>query len=136
MLVGKNKSTILFDFGDTLASTVPTYPDRIIFALRNLGHVFTDAEFYDAYHLADYKIFNDYISRGSINSKIYQNTLFDVLGNNLRIPTPGKELKILVIPEMKKIDYKKLIIIVLSISTVLCYTQSWINVVMMLFYMR
>ena len=110
MLEGRNNSTVIFDFGDTLASTQPTYPDRIKIALRQLGHEFNDIEFYDAYHLADYKIFNDYITRGSINSKIYQNTLYEVLGNKLKIPTPGKEIKTKVNLEIKKINYKRVLI--------------------------
>ena len=33
----KNKKAIFFDFGDTIASTVPTYPDRIRIALCEIG---------------------------------------------------------------------------------------------------
>ena len=110
MINSNYKNTVIFDFGDTLASTVPTYPMRISIALRNLGFDFTDNEFIDAYHLADYRIYKNYISSGSISSGIYQNTLFDVLRDSLNIESDREELKKLVRDQLKKIDYKRVLL--------------------------
>ena len=93
MIDSNNKNTVIFDFGDTLASTVPTFPMRIGIALRNLGFDFTDNDFLGAYHLADYRIYQGYKSSGSISYRIYQNTLFDVLRASLNIEMDREELK-------------------------------------------
>ena len=56
----KNKKAVFFDFGDTLASTVPTYPDRIRIALLEIGFNFTEEQYFRAFQYADYQIYKNY----------------------------------------------------------------------------
>ena len=106
MIDVKKKNTIIFDFGDTLASTVPTFPERIKIALSKLGFEHSDEEFFDAYLFADYLIYRNYISSGTINSNTCQNIAFDTLKTRLKIDTQDN-LKHLVKQELKDIDFKR-----------------------------
>ncbi len=101
------KKTITFDFGDTLASTVPTYPDRMRMAMTDLGFEFTDKEFIDAYHFADYQIYRRYISAGSINAAESRDLLFEVLRDRLKIEVSPGHLKRSTWEQMDKIGYRR-----------------------------
>lgn len=101
------KKIITFDFGDTLASTIPTYPDRMRMAMINLGFELTDKEFIDAYHFADYQIYRLYISTGSINATDSQNLLFEIMRDRLKIEISPTQLKKLTWEQMDKIDYRR-----------------------------
>lgn len=97
MLDIKNKKAIFFDFGDTLASTEPTYPDRIRIALLDLGFKFTEDQYFSAFQYADYQIYKNYIKERRVNSKIYQKTLIstiiDQLGINIETEKAAKLIK-------------------------------------------
>jgi len=82
----KNKKAIFFDFGDTIASTVPTYPDRIRIALSELGYDFTESQYFKAFQYADFQIYKNYVHDSKITSSIYQNSLFSIILSELRIP--------------------------------------------------
>lgn len=101
------KKVVTFDFGDTLATTVPTYPDRIKIAMGRLGFEFTDKKFIDAYHFADYQIYRRYISQGSINGTSSQNLMFEILREELKIEMPLKHLKKLTAEQLGRIEYKR-----------------------------
>lgn len=101
------KKIITFDFGDTLASTIPTYPDRMRMAMINLGFELTDKEFIDAYHFADYQIYKCYISTGNINATDSYNLLFEILRDRLKIEISPTHLKKLTWEQMDKIGYRR-----------------------------
>ena len=107
MIDSNRKKTVIFDFGDTLASTVPTYPDRIKIAIQKLGFRFSDKEFSEAYQFADYQICKNYLSNGNISSKIYQDSLYYFLSDGLKIEMPREELKKMVKLNLKEIEYTR-----------------------------
>ena len=107
MIDVNNKKTVIFDFGDTLASTIPTYTDRIKIALRNLGFEFTDKNFFDVYNFADYQIYKNYISSGSTDSAVYQNVLFNTLRTGLKLEVAQEELKRLINIQLGSIGYRR-----------------------------
>ena len=100
MLNIKNKKAVFFDFGDTLASTVPTYPDRIRIALLEMGFEFSVQEYFSAFQFADYQIYNNYIKDGEITSKIYQQSLFSIIIDKLGINMEVEEARQLVNKKM------------------------------------
>ena len=103
----KNKKAVFFDFGDTLASTVPTYPDRIRIALNALGYEFTEKQYFSAFQFADYQIYKNYINDKKVSSKIYQKTLFSVLTEELGINTDSEELRNKVNQKMSGAELKR-----------------------------
>jgi len=107
MIDSNTKKTVIFDFGDTLASTVPTYPDRIKIAIQKLGCPISDKEFFEAYQFADYQIYKDYISSGTINSAVYQNSLFKILGTSIGFENAPEDLKEQVKKELRDISYRR-----------------------------
>lgn len=102
-----SKKAILFDFGDTLARTVPTYPDRIRLSLLENGYSFTEKEFFDAYLYADYEIFNNYRKLGNISSKLHQNWLYETLVEKLNINENSTIIKNQVNKTINKINLKR-----------------------------
>ena len=104
------KKTVIFDFGDTLASTIPTFPDRIKIALRNLGFEISDEKFYDAYLFADYQIYKKYISSGTIDSNTCQNIAFDTLSDRLKIDASKGELRHVVKQKLNEIGFKRVLL--------------------------
>lgn len=87
----KNKKAVFFDFGDTLASTIPTYPDRIRMALMEMGFNFTIKQYYSAFQCADYTIYKEYIQEKRITSGIYQKKLISILLSELEIDMESEE---------------------------------------------
>ena len=100
MLNIKNKKAVFFDFGDTLASTVPTYPDRIRIALLEMGFEFSEQDYFSAFQYADYQIYKNYIKDRTITSKIYQQTLFSIIIDKLAIKMEVEEARQLVNKKM------------------------------------
>lgn len=89
----KSKKAVFFDFGDTLASTVPSYPDRIRLALIEMGFNITEKQYFSAFQCADYTIYKEYIQEQNISSSIYQNKLFSILLYELGIKIDIKEAR-------------------------------------------
>ena len=81
----KNKKAIFFDFGDTIASTVPTYPDRIRIALCEIGFEFTEKQYFRAFQYADYIIYKEYFDDQIISSAIYQKKIISIILRELGI---------------------------------------------------
>ena len=98
----KNKKAVFFDFGDTLASTVPTYPDRIRIALLEIGFEFTEEQYFRAFQYADYQIYKNYIKEKLITSKIYQKTLFSIVMDELGINMELEEARSLINKKMSE----------------------------------
>ncbi len=103
----KNKKTISFDFGDTVASTAPSYPDRIKIALQDLDYNFSDEQFFRAYQYADYIIFKNYLNDGKISSAIYQKTLYSILLEELEIGIGIDEARRLISNKMADSNYTR-----------------------------
>lgn len=102
-----DKKIITFDFGDTLASTTPTYPDRIRMALSKSGFEFTDKEFFEAYHFADYLIYKHYVLEGTISLKISQKVLYETLKDRLKIEASPEYLERTVNTQLEQINFKR-----------------------------
>lgn len=103
----KNKKTIFFDFGDTVASTVPSYPDRIRIALQDLGFNFSDEQFYRAFQYADYIIFKNYLNTGKISSAVYQETLYSIVLEELEIGIGIDEARRVISNKMADSNYTR-----------------------------
>ena len=87
----KDKKAIIFDFGDTLASTVPTYPDRIRIALSEIGFNFNEKDYFSAFQYADFNIYKEYLRDKVITSSIYQKKLISIILNELEINMDTEE---------------------------------------------
>lgn len=103
----KNKKAVFFDFGDTLVTTVETYPKRIKIAFTKNGYSFKEGEFINAYLKSDYEIFKYYQKDGSIHQKEHQNLLYKLLTKNLGLDEDYNELKSKIKRTMADIDYER-----------------------------
>jgi HAD superfamily hydrolase (TIGR01549 family) len=74
-----SKRAIFFDFGDTLASTTPSYLIRIATAMRTAGYPVLDKEFQTAYVTTDYEIYRRYKVQGAITPDEYREWFFPIL---------------------------------------------------------
>jgi len=70
-MLSDTKKAVLFDFGDTLAATNPTYAVRLTMALKALGHDVDNDELLKAYIYTDYELFAMYKSLGGISNEQY-----------------------------------------------------------------
>ncbi len=102
-----NKKAVFFDFGDTLVTTVETYPKRIELAFIENGYSFGENEFIKAYLKSDYEIFKLYKKNEKIHQKDHQDILFKLLIKNLKLNEDFKEIKSKIKKSVAKIDYKR-----------------------------
>ena len=103
----KNKKAIFFDFGDTIASTVPTYPDRIRIALCEIGFEFTEKQYFRAFQYADYIIYKEYFDDQIISSAIYQKKIISIILRELGINMETEEAWNHINRKMAKSGYKR-----------------------------
>jgi len=106
----RNKKAIFFDFGDTIASTIPTYPDRIRIALIEAGNKFTEKQYFRAFQYADYIIFKDYIDDKTISSSIYQKKLISIILRELGINMEPEEAWNHIRLNLSKSEYKRILL--------------------------
>lgn len=78
-MFGESKRAVFFDFGDTLASTTPSYLIRIAMAMREIGYSVSDRDFEIAYLKADYDVYRRYKAEGGITPKEYGEWFFPIL---------------------------------------------------------
>ncbi len=78
-MVRNSKRAIFFDFGDTVASTIPLYLVRIATAMRASGCPVSDREFEIAYIKTDYEIYKRYKTKGKITPYEYGEWFFPIL---------------------------------------------------------
>jgi len=78
-MLSNSKRAIFFDFGDTLASTKPSYLIRIAMAMREAGYTVSDRDFEIAYLKTDYDIYKRYKTQGQITPKEYGEWFFPIL---------------------------------------------------------
>ena len=105
-----NKKALLFDFGDTLASTVPTYTERIMSALRESGYQFSNQEFNDSYLRTDYIIYKNYEKNGDITPNQHRSWLFENLRKFLKLEDDAKTIRDNVKNNMKRINFKRVLL--------------------------
>ncbi len=98
---------VFFDFGDTLTTTIETYPKRIELSFIENGFSFTANEFINAYLRADYQIFKHYSSSNFLPHSEHQNLLYKFLTNNLKINENPKNIKSKIKNSLKEIQYKR-----------------------------
>jgi len=106
----KNKKAIIFDFGDTLASTVPTYPDRIRIALSDTGFEFDEKHYFSAFQYADYIIYKEYLDDQKISSSIYQKKLISIILRELEINMETEEAWSHIRRNMSISEYKRILL--------------------------
>lgn len=98
----KSKKAILFDFGDTLASTIPTYPERIRIAMEKAGFELSYEEYMNAYMKADYETFRRYIKLKHVDNKMRMNCLFEIVTSETGLEADPDQILKSVVENMKK----------------------------------
>jgi putative hydrolase of the HAD superfamily len=84
-MLTSSKKAIFFDFGDTLASTQPSYFIRIATAMRAAGYPVSDKEFEIAYLKTDYQIYKRYKTHETITPDEYREWFFPILCSYLSL---------------------------------------------------
>jgi putative hydrolase of the HAD superfamily len=84
-MLTNTKRAIFFDFGDTLASTTPSYLIRIATAMRAAAYPVSDREFEIAYLKTDYEIYKRYKAKGEITPDEYREWFFPTLCKHLSL---------------------------------------------------
>ncbi|MEE9252313.1 MAG: HAD family hydrolase [Thermodesulfobacteriota bacterium] len=104
-MFSSKKRAVFFDFGDTVASTRPTYFKRLTTALRSIGYEVEDPEFDRAYLQSDYEIFMKYKSNGAISAEQYRTWFFPALCRNLNLDRSTQEIYEALRNELRKIEF-------------------------------
>ena len=92
-MISKSKKAVLFDFGDTLASTKPSYLGRVALAFRDAGYIISDRDLEMAYVKTDYEIHKMYILKGSITPDEYIDWFFPILCKHLLLKGDLKSMR-------------------------------------------
>lgn len=103
----KDKKAVMFDFGDTLATTLPSYPERIEMAIRESGFDFESTEYIEAYMKADYLSFVRYKLTEKISNRNRLEWLFEILTEELNLRTDPYELMASTRKNMNKIKFTR-----------------------------
>lgn len=101
------KKAIFFDFGDTLASTDPTYLIRLASAFRDCGYNVSDDDFEIAYLKIDYEIHKKYLERGTISPLEYRDWFFPKLCRHLSLEGETKIIGERIRTAFRGIDYTR-----------------------------
>ncbi len=104
-----SKRAIFFDFGDTLASTTPSYFDRIATALRLAGYPVSDREFEVAYLKTDYEVYKKYKTLGKVTPGEYVEWFFPILCRYLSLEGDPYEIRTKVRQRLKDIKYGRVL---------------------------
>jgi len=102
-----HKKAVFFDFGDTLASTKPSYFERVAFAFRQSGYLISKRDFENAYLKSDYEIYKRYKNLGTISNEEYHQWLLPNLCKNLSINSDIKILRTKIIEALDEIKYTR-----------------------------
>jgi HAD superfamily hydrolase (TIGR01549 family) len=108
-MTGHSKRAIFFDFGDTLASTTPSYFNRIATAIRLAGYSLSDRAFEVAYLKADYEIYKKYITLGKITPRDYVEWFFPILCRYLSLEGDPYEIRARMRQRLKDIKYGRVL---------------------------
>jgi putative hydrolase of the HAD superfamily len=104
----KTKRAVFFDFGDTLTSTNPSYPERCVLSLRHEGYEITDEDFEIAYLKTDYEIYKKYKAVGYVSPNEYKDWFFPFLCRFLNIKDEPFEVRYKVSQQINKINFHRL----------------------------
>jgi len=102
------KKAVFFDFGDTLTSTNPSYPERCVISLRNLGYNIIFDEFEFAYLKTDFEIYKKYKDKGGVSPDDYKDWFFPILCGLLGLKGDPFEIRYKVVQQIKCIDFKRI----------------------------
>lgn len=105
--MGQKKKAVFFDFGDTLASTQPSYLTRIAMAMREAGYSVSDLEFERAYIKADYELYKMYKVHGKISPEEYKEWFFPILCSYLSITDNPQSVRIKTREALREIKFKR-----------------------------
>lgn len=100
-----SKKAILFDFGDTLASTDPPYINRLAMALRKAGYNISDRDFEKAYTKADYELYKKHKRVGGISPQDHRNWFIPLVLDYLSFDEDIQEVRQKTRIEMREIGY-------------------------------
>ena len=106
----KSYKAVLFDFGDTLVSTKPSYFDRIAISFRECGYPISNHELEIAYINTDYEIHKRYIKKGSITPQQYEEWFFPILCKNLSIEADLVVIRGKIIATLNMIGFKRFVL--------------------------
>jgi putative hydrolase of the HAD superfamily len=104
-----SKRAIFFDFGDTLASTTPSYFNRIATAIRSVGYSLSDREFQVAYLKTDYEVYKKYKTLGKVTPREYVEWFFPILCRYLSLEGDPYEIRTRVRQRLKDIKYGRVL---------------------------
>ncbi len=110
MIQSNLKKAIFFDFGDTLASTIPPYLTRLALAFRDSGYHTSDDDFERAYLKTDYEIHKKYMERGAISPLEYREWFFPKLCRHLSLEGDGKIIRDRIRTALRRIDYTRAVL--------------------------
>lgn len=103
----ERKKAVFFDFGDTLVTTIETYPKRIELAFVQSGYSFKEGQFIKAYLTSDYEIFKHYKKHGSIDQNEHRNLLYKLLVKNLDLGEDYTVVKSKIKKTLGKINHER-----------------------------
>lgn len=102
-----SRKAILFDFGDTLASTDPPFILRIAMAIRAAGFEISDREFEEEYLRADYKLYLKHKERGGITPEEHMKWFLPLLYESLSPARDIDKFRQRVRAEMSAIEFTR-----------------------------
>jgi HAD superfamily hydrolase (TIGR01549 family) len=106
-MLTNTKRAIFFDFGDTLASTTPSYFMRISTAMRTVGCSISDREFEIAYLKTDYEIYKGYKAKGEITPDEYREWFFPTLCKHLSLDGDPYAIRVKMREALKEIKFAR-----------------------------
>jgi HAD superfamily hydrolase (TIGR01549 family) len=106
-MLTSSKKAIFFDFGDTLASTNPSYFIRIALALRAAGYPVSNEELEIAYLKTDYEIFMRYKTQKDITPDEYREWFFPILCKYLSLEGDPYSIRSKMRIELKRIKFSR-----------------------------
>ncbi|MBI2486173.1 MAG: HAD family hydrolase [Deltaproteobacteria bacterium] len=106
-MVRSSKRAIFFDFGDTMASTKPSYLIRVAIAMRAAGYPISDGDFELAYVKTDYKIYKKYKTKGEMTPQEYGEWFFPILCRYLSLDGDPYAIRAKMRMELKEIKFSR-----------------------------
>lgn len=106
-----SKKAAMFDFGDTIASTVPEYPERIRLALEMSGYDLSREDYLKAYIKADYETFRRYKMSNHVDNQKRLDCLFEMLSEAAGVSGGSSDLRNEVMQNIRKVEFSKRILL-------------------------
>lgn len=106
-MLKNSKKAIFFDFGDTVASTKPSYLIRVALAMRAAGYPVSDRDFELAYIKTDFKIYKKYKAQGHMTPQEYREWFFPILCRYLSLNGDPYAIRTKMRMELKDIKFAR-----------------------------